>query len=97
MSTLSNHWHVQQQPFVMDEGLLSIIPAGCLRADDGPLIVIFGSTSPHQQKKKKKNVVKVGPPLTKLFGSVHDQALSDGEPSVSTPVKHSHLIPMAIV
>ena len=42
-----------------------------LRADDGPLIVVLGSPSPHQLKNKKKNVVIVGPPLTKLSGSVH--------------------------
>ena len=36
------------------------------RADNGPLIVAFGS--PHQLNK---NIVKVRPPLTKLSGSVH--------------------------
>ena len=36
-----------------------------LRADDGPLIVVLiGSSLP-----SKKNLVKVGPPLTKLSGS----------------------------
>ena len=35
-----------------------------------PLIVVFGSSLP-SSKKKKKNVVKVGPPLTKLSGSAH--------------------------
>ena len=32
------------------------------RADDGPLIVVFRSSY-----QLKKNIVKVGPPLTKLF------------------------------
>ena len=41
------------------------------RADGGPLIVVFGSS--HQLKTKKKKIVKVGPPLTKLSGSVHMQ------------------------
>ena len=36
------------------------------RADDGPLIVVFGSS--HQLKEI---VVKAGPPLTKLSGSAH--------------------------
>ena len=43
------------------------------RADDGRLIVVFGSFLPHQTKKekktKKKNVIKVGPPRTKLSGT----------------------------
>ena len=39
------------------------------RADDGSLIVVFGPSHPHQLKK---NVVKVGPPLTKFSGSAHD-------------------------
>ena len=41
------------------------------RANDGPLIVVHGS-SPHiLKKKKKKNLVLVGPSLTKLSGSAH--------------------------
>ena len=44
------------------------------RAHDGPLIVVLGSSLPSSTKKKtKKNVVKVGPPLTKLSGSAHGQ------------------------
>ena len=39
------------------------------RADDGPLIVIFGSSHPSSTKKQQKNVVKVRPPLTKFSGS----------------------------
>ena len=42
------------------------------RTDDGPLIVVFGSS--HQQKtkqKERKNAVKAGHPLTKLSGSAH--------------------------
>ena len=47
----------------------------CCPADDGPLIMVYGSY--HQLKKggtpseNKKNVVKVGDPLTKLSGSAH--------------------------
>ena len=39
------------------------------RADDGPLIVVLGSSLPSSIKKKTKktNVVKIGPPLTKLL------------------------------
>ena len=40
MSTLSNHWHVQQ-PILMDEGLLNIISAGC-----GQLIKILITLEP---------------------------------------------------
>ena len=36
--------------------------------DDGPFIVLFGAPAPHQLKK---NVVKVGPPLTKFSGLAH--------------------------
>ena len=39
-------------------------------ADDGPLIVVFGSFLPHQTEKK--NGIKVGTPQTKLSRSVHD-------------------------
>ena len=38
-------------------------------ADDSLLIVVFGS---YLHSSTKKNVVKVGPPLTKLFGSAHE-------------------------
>ena len=45
------------------------------RANDGPLKVVFGSSLPSLTKKEImiiiKNVVKVGPPLTKLSGSAH--------------------------
>ena len=37
--------------------------------DDGPLIVVLGSSLPTSTKKKN---VKVEPPLTKLSGSAHD-------------------------
>ena len=40
-------------------------------ADDGPLIVVFGSSQPSTTKIKEKNVVKVGAPLTKFSGSAH--------------------------
>ena len=43
--------------------------AFCRRVDDGPLIVVFGSSF---QSSTKKNVVKVGPPLRKLSGSAHE-------------------------
>ena len=45
------------------------------RADVGPPIVVFGIFPPYQTKKKEKekiNVIKVGPPLTKLSGSALD-------------------------
>ena len=47
--------------------------AFCWRVDDGPLIVVFGSFLP--SLIKKKNIVKVGPPLTKLSGSAHAHCL----------------------
>ena len=42
------------------------------RADDGPLIVLFGPTHSSSTKKRKKNVIKVGPPLTKFSGTAHE-------------------------
>ena len=47
--------------------------------------MVLDPASPHQTKKKqtkKKNVVKVGPPLTKLSGSAHFIATRDGEGGV---------------
>ena len=38
------------------------------RADVGPLMVVFGPSLP--SSTKKKSIVKVGPPLAKLSGSV---------------------------
>ena len=38
------------------------------RADDGPIKAVFGSSIP---QLTKKNVIRVGPPLTKLSGSAH--------------------------
>ena len=57
------------------------------RANDGPFIVIFGSSIPSSTKKKqnkkkqKKNVIKFGPPprmFTKLMPSVHGSHTSLG-------------------
>ena len=42
--------------------------ASLWQADDGPLIMLLGSTLP---SSTKKNLVKFGPPLTKLSGSAH--------------------------
>ena len=42
------------------------------RADDGPFIAVFGSQSHHQLK----NVIKFGPPLTKLSRSAHARYMS---------------------
>ena len=46
-------------------------------ADDGPLILVLGSSLPTSTKKtttkKQTIVVKVGPPLTNLSGSAHVQ------------------------
>ena len=40
------------------------------RADDGPLLVVFGSSLPSPTKTiTNKNIVKVGPPLNKLPSS----------------------------
>ena len=40
-------------------------------ADDGPHIVVFGSSLPTSTKKNKKKSVKDGPPLKKLYRSVN--------------------------
>ena len=47
--------------------------AFCWLADDGPLIVVFGSSLPSSKKKQQR--CQVGPPLTKLSGSAHEQEL----------------------
>ena len=41
------------------------------RADDGPLIVVFGSSTPPPHQALKKTLSKLDPPLTKLSGSAH--------------------------
>ena len=46
------------------------------QADYGPFLVAFRFSPCLQLKKKqKKNVVSVGPPLTKLSGSAHEKYL----------------------
>ena len=65
-SVLGHHRHARETPKMVL----------CWRANDDPLIVVFGSSLPlstkkKKKKKKRKNVVKVGPPLTKLSGSAH--------------------------
>ena len=43
-------------------------------ADDDPIIhvVVFNSSLINKKKKKMKNIVSVGAPLARLFGSAHD-------------------------
>ena len=41
------------------------------RANDGPLIVVFGSSLLSSTKKNPPKT-KVGPPLTKVSGSMHE-------------------------
>ena len=60
-SMLCRHRHTSETPF----------NAFRWRADDDPLIVVLGSSLPSSTKQEKKNVVKVGPPLTKPSGSAH--------------------------
>ena len=61
------------------------------RADDGPLIYL-DPPSPHQLKKQnKKNVVKVGPPLTKLSGSAHETKLIVMITFISDPADYNTL------
>ena len=48
----------------------TIYMAFCWQADGGPFIAVFGSSIP--SSTKKKNVIKYGPPLTKLSGCAHD-------------------------
>ena len=59
-----------------------------LRAGDSLLTVVFGSPSPHQLKKKKKDVVKVGPPLTKLSGSAHGIEMTINITILTFPAPH---------
>ena len=67
---LGHHRHASETPFNAIIGTLAKrhLMAFRWRADDGPLIVVLAST----KKRQKKNVVKVGPPLTKLSGSAHE-------------------------
>ena len=44
------------------------------RADDGPLLVVFGSSLPSSTKQTTNNV-RVGAPLTKRSGSPHEMFL----------------------
>ena len=54
-SILCHHLHASKMAF-------------CWRADEGRLIVVFGSSlSSSAKKKTTKKVVEVGPPLTKLL------------------------------
>ena len=56
---VGSSWACQQKAISM---------AFCWRADDSLLIVVFGSSLPSSaQNKQEKNVVKFGPPLTKLW------------------------------
>ena len=66
---LSNSGPDSLKNYEATEPALNIGPSSARqRADDGPLIVQFGSANP---STKKKNVVKNGPPQTKLSGSTH--------------------------
>ena len=47
-----------------------------LAINDGPLLVLFGSSFP---SSKKKYVVRVGPPLAKLSGSGHEKVRKVGQ------------------
>ena len=60
-----NVWHSSAR----QRNAISILLAFCWRAGDGPLIVVFDHFPTNNNKKN--NVVKVGPPLTKLSGSTH--------------------------
>ena len=53
------------------------------RADEGPLIVVFGSSLP---SSNKKNVVEVGPPLTKLPVSAHVLGIFPFQESANTVI-----------
>ena len=58
--------------------------AFCWRADEGPLIVVFGSSLP--SSNNKKNVVEVGPPLTKLPVSAHVLGIFPFQESANTVI-----------
>ena len=61
LSMFGQHRHASETPFKWRF-------AGW--ADDGPHIVVFGSSFPSSKYKQQKKV-KVRPPLTKLSGSAH--------------------------
>ena len=67
-SILGHHPHASKTP-------LSCVS---LAGDDGPLMMVLGSSLPSSTKKRKKRVVKVGPILTKLSGSAHDLNIFTG-------------------
>ena len=43
------------------------------RADDGPLLVLIGSSLPSSSTKREKKLVRIGLTLAKRSGSAHDQ------------------------
>ena len=59
-----HHWPASETPFKIEMAFR-------WRANDGPLKAVFGSYIPSSTKKRKKNVIKFGTPLTKLSGSMH--------------------------
>ena len=63
-SRLSHRRPTSEMPFEM---------AFCWQSDDGPFIVLFGSSMPSSPKEN----IKFGPPLTKLSGSAHVLCLTD--------------------
>ena len=67
---LGHHRHASETPSSVRQRN-AIKMAFRWRADDGPLLLVFGS--PHQQKEIKKQTkkLKVGPPLKNLSESAH--------------------------
>ena len=63
-NTSPDHWKWQSYQASIQCRVIISTPAFRWRADDGPLIVLFGSSN-------KKKRCKVGPPLAKLSGSVN--------------------------
>ena len=54
-------------------GPSSALQPNAINGDNGPLVVILGSSLP---SSTKKTVLCVGPPLTTLSGSAHEMCVS---------------------
>ena len=76
---LGHHGHASETPFMAFRWM----------ADDGPLIVIFGSSLSSSSKRTQKSA-KVGPPLTKRSGYAYNEA-SDQHLGIDTSVLKSSI------
>ena len=80
-SMLGHHWPASEMPFIIglpvkcysssarQQNAIHLM-AFCWRADDGLLLLLFGSSFPSSKKTQKTS--ELDPPLAKLSGSAHE-------------------------